>query len=395
MTARFVRLVTILSLCVPGAALAQMSPAPVQTPSPTPSATPSPTPDPLGGWTLSGTFEGYYEWNTNQPPDRINLLRAYDTRANTFGIQQAALVLENAPDRSANRPFGLRIDLQFGMATEAAQGSPANEPRPDAYRNLWQAYGSYVFPGSHAVRLDFGKFASSLGFETNYAKDNNNFSRAYLFSFLPFYHNGLRLQVPVSDKLTFAYMLTNGIQQTEEFNNFKSNYVMAVVTPAKGVSWTVNYYAGQEQADQGQPDGPNGWFKVFDTYVAYTANEKMSFGADVNHTTNQVHSGDASGSLTGFGGYARYQVSAPAALAFRYEYLNDDGGLFGGLKQNLQEVTFTLEHKLADGFLVRGEFRRDWSNQPYFPSHDGELKTGQNTILVGLVWWMGGKQGAW
>ena len=159
-------------------------------------------------------------------------------------------------------------------------------------------------------------------------------------------------------------MLTNGIQQTEEFNNFKSNYVMAVVTPAKGVSWTVNYYAGQEQADQGQPDGPNGWFKVFDTYVAYTANEKMSFGADVNHTTNQVHSGDASGSLTGFGGYARYQVSAPAALAFRYEYLNDDGGLFGGLKQNLQEVTFTLEHKLADGFLVRGEFRRDWSNQP-------------------------------
>ena len=204
------------------------------------------------------------------------------------------------------------------------------------------------------------------GFETNYAKDNNNFSRAYLFNFLPFYHNGLRLQVPVSDKVTFAYMLTNGIQQTEEFNNFKSNYVMAVVTPAKGVSWTVNYYAGQEQADQGQPDGPNGWFKVFDTYVAYTANEKMSFGADVNHTTNQVHSGDASGSLTGFGGYARYQVSAPAALAFRYEYLNDDGGLFGGLKQNLQEVTFTLEHKLADGFLVRGEFRRDWSNQPYF-----------------------------
>ena len=40
MTARFVRLVTILSLCVPGAALAQTSPAPVQTPSPTPSPDP-------------------------------------------------------------------------------------------------------------------------------------------------------------------------------------------------------------------------------------------------------------------------------------------------------------------------------------------------------------------
>ncbi len=33
-------------------------------------------------------------------------------------------------------------------------------------------------------------------------------------------------------------MLVNGIQQTEDFNDFKSNYVMAVVTPATGVSWT-------------------------------------------------------------------------------------------------------------------------------------------------------------
>ena len=29
----------------------------------------------------------------------------------------------------------------------------------------------------------------------------------------------------------------------------------------------------------------------------------------------------------------------------------------------LQEVTLTYEHRLADGFLVRGEYRRDWSNR--------------------------------
>ena len=32
----------------------------------------------------------------------------------------------------------------------------------------------------------------------------------------------------------------------------------------------------------------------------------------------------------------------------------------------LQEVTLTLEYKFADGFLVRGEFRRDWSNERFF-----------------------------
>src|SRR4249919_7934 len=48
----------------------------------------------LGDLKLGLTFEGFYQFNWNRPFDRINLLRAYDTRANTFGIQQTALVFE-------------------------------------------------------------------------------------------------------------------------------------------------------------------------------------------------------------------------------------------------------------------------------------------------------------
>jgi hypothetical protein len=381
-----------------GTAAAQVPAAPGSTepaPTPAPAAQAAAT-DPFKSLTFNVTFEGYYQYNWNRPAGRVNVLRAYDTRANTFSIQQAALAIESAPDRTANRPFGLRFDLQFGQATDTVQGSPANEPRPETFRNVWQAYGSYVFPGSRAVRMDFGKFASSLGFETNYAKDNSNFSRAYLFNFLPFYHSGLRVAVPVTDKVTLTYMLTNGIQQTEEFNEFKSNHVMATIAPVKNVTWTVNYYAGQEQPDGGAPGGPNGWFRVFDTYVAYAATDKASFGFDVNRTTNQLTSGDPTAALIGTGVYARYQAHPANALALRYEYLNDDG-LFGGIAQDLQEVTVTFEHKVADGFLARGEFRRDWSNVGFFPGRatTDPLKTGQNTVLVGFVWWVGGKQGAW
>jgi hypothetical protein len=360
-------------------------------------APPSAAADPLESITINLTFEGYYQYNWNRPVGRVNVLRAYDTRANSFSIQQAAIVFESAPDRKENRPFGLRLDLQFGQATDTVQGSAANEPRPETYRNLWQAYGSYVFPGAHAVRMDFGKFGSSLGFETNYAKDNNNFSRALLFDFLPFYHNGVRLAVPINDKVTVTYMLTNGVQETEDFNEFKSNHVMAVVTPIKSVSWTVNYYAGQEQPDGGVPGGPNGWFRVVDTYVTYAPTARVSFAADVNHTTNQVHSVDLTSALNGVGTYARYQASSADAVALRYEHLNDGGGLFGGVAQKLQELTFTLEHKVGDGFLVRGEFRRDWSSTGFFPGRQttDPLKTGQNTALIGLVWWAGGKTGTW
>ena len=94
----------------------------------------------------ASTLEGYYQYNWNRPTDRVNLLRAYDTRANVFSIQQAALVVESAPDVEAGRRFGARVDLQFGQATETVQGGAANEPRPDVYRHIWQAYGTYVFP---------------------------------------------------------------------------------------------------------------------------------------------------------------------------------------------------------------------------------------------------------
>jgi hypothetical protein len=95
------------------------------------------------------------------------------------------------------------------------------------------------------------------------------------------------------------------------------------------------------------------------------------------------------------GAYARYQVSSPAAIAIRYERL-DDEGLFGGIDQVLQEVTATLEYKFADGFLMRGEFRRDWSTETFFTGpRPGDLRADQNTALIGLVWWFGNKQGAW
>ena len=325
------------------------------------------------------------------------MLRAYDTRSNTFGIQQAALVVDASPDVDAGRRYGLRIDLQFGQATETVQGSPANEPRPDVYRNVWQAYGTYHFPvGADGLQADFGKFASILGYETNYAKDNQAFSRAYLFNFLPFYHSGLRLTFPVNDKVSVLYMLTNGIQQTEEFNNFKSNHFAAIVKPVSMVTWTVNYYFGQEQSDGGQPDGPDGFFRVFDTYVTVTPTAALTLGLDVNNVTNEITNKDPSVSLQGVAAYARYQVTTPVALAVRYERL-DDEGLFGGIDQVLQEVTATAEYKFSDAFLLRGEFRRDWSNQPFFPGRLGSAdpRDHQNTALLGMVWVIGNKTGVW
>jgi hypothetical protein len=70
--------------------------------------------------------------------------------------------------------------------------------------------------------------------------------------------------------------------------------------------------------------------------------------------------------------------------------------LFSGTTLALKEHTLTAEYKLADGFLMRGEYRRGYSNQPFFlTERPGFLKKEQNTATLGLVWWLSRKQGSW
>src|SRR4029079_14031571 len=163
------------------------------------------------------------------PIGRVNLLRAYDVSSNSFSLNQANLIIEHAPDLDAKRRYGVRLDFQYGQATETVQGNAANELRPQVYRPLWQAYGTYIFPVGSGLTVDFGKYAGSLGYETNYTKDNFNYSRAYFFNFLPFYHFGFRSKLPLNDKVTVMYHLMNGTQQSEDFNGFKSHHIAVVV----------------------------------------------------------------------------------------------------------------------------------------------------------------------
>ena len=116
----------------------------------------APESDHLAFWSglkFGATLEGYYALNTNRPPDRTTPLHAYDTRSDMFGLQQSALVFDSPVDVTNGRRFGLRLDLQFGQAIGTVQGNPVNEPRPDLYRNLWQAYGTYVFPVGRGLTL--------------------------------------------------------------------------------------------------------------------------------------------------------------------------------------------------------------------------------------------------
>lgn len=372
-----------------------------------------------GGATLNYTFDGYYEYNFNDPTGRVNDLRAYDVLSNVFSINQADFIFDLDPDLSAHRRYGFRIDLQFGQATETLQGNPANETRPEIYRNIFQAYGSYIVPAGHGISVDVGKWASSLGYENNYTKDQMNYSRSFYFYYLPFYHAGARTSYKFNDKLTANYWIVNGTNQSEPTNGYKDEMFGLVVTPAKTLTWTMNYYLGQEHADTVpatnctvpvQPGlclaplipAPNGKLHIFDSYATWQARPKLTLALEGDYVIQREWANAAPGEssapshVDGGVAYAQYQIIPRGALAARAEYLSDRGGLFSNATQALKEVTGTWKYSLSDNFDAFLEYRRDWSNRPYFiTSNPADPSSHQDTAALGLVWWYGGKQGSW
>lgn len=360
-----------------------------------PAAAPAPPELAAPGVTLNVNLDGYFGYNFNRPFTQTNALRAYDVSANSFTINQAGVMVERLPDLARGRRVGGRVDLMFGQATETLQGSPANERRPEVFRHLFQAYGTVVAPVGKGLTVDFGKWASAFGIENNYTKDQFNYSRSYWFNFLPFYHMGMRATYPVNRWLNASYWLTNGLNQTEDFNGFKSHAVLLNFTPSARVSANLNYYNGQEQrVTEGR--APRGRSHLVDSYLTWQASERWTLAAEADYAVERTTPQGAPRVVLGGAGYARYRVQPRFQLAGRFAYLLDRNGWFSGANQRLRDATATASFDLAEGFQMRWEVRRDWSNAAWFPTRDpGRPRRAQTTALLGLIWWFGGKQGVW
>ena len=380
----------------------------------TPAAAPATVDDFLHGTTLGFGLDGYYGYNFNQPIGRANLLRVYDVTSNSFSINQASLVVERIP--TIDSRFGGRLDLQFGQATETLQGSYANEQRAQVWRNLFQAYGSYLAPVGSGLQIDFGKFASALGVEGNYTKDQIAYSRSFTFNYLPYYHMGVRANYNVTPKINVTYWLVNGAQQTEDFNGFKSQAFIFNFKPASTVSWNVNYYFGQEQRDvlptdnPGAPTSPtqpglpttnitpapNGRNHIFDTYATWNVTPKLTLVGEADYVISRAQQQSNPAHIAIGAAYIRYALPKDWSIGSRFEYFDDRGALFSGKTQALKEFTFVADHKLAPGMLARAEYRRDFSNQNFFTTdREGVLVKQQPTATLGLIFWWGNKQGQW
>lgn len=353
-------------------------------PAPTPAPAPAPPP-PSGlvdrpiaknGYSFSAMWDQYYSNGTNNPGSGLNRFRNFDVNADGGGLNMLKFALDKEP-----APLGFRVDVGFGSAFDYFHIATPR-PQKEFSRHLIQGYVSLKPTNWKGVQVDFGKFYTSAGAELTETQKGWNYSRSLLYTNGPYFHTGLRVSGPVTEKNTIGFQLVQGWNNIEDNNSGKTVGLTHLFTNGK-VTWANNYYVGPEQSGSAPPVR-----NFFDTVLSVTVNDKVAFLANFD-AGNETK---GTGNFHGLSAAAQFKLGKYFAFSPRADYYHDSNGITTGTAQTLREVTLTGDFKVREGFLIRGEFRNDWSSAGVFEKGKANVATkSQPTVLIGFVAWIGHK----
>ena len=260
---------------------------------------------------------------------------------------------------------------------------------------LKEGYMSYLAPIGKGLQIDAGKFVTPAGAEVIETNQNWNYSRSLLFYYaIPYYHFGVRTKYTFNDKWSVSGYAVNGWNNIVNNTGGANGIVSLGWTPNKKVTLTENYLFGPNVnipafvATPAVPAVPvsTSWRNLSDTVFAYNPTAKLSLVANFDYgQQSKVGPTNQSEYWTGVAAYVKYAVNPNVAMAARYEYYNDHYGFTTGTAQHLNEITGTIERKIAGHLISRLEYRHDGSNQNFFQRGIPSFVKGQTTVDAGLV----------
>ncbi len=340
-----------------------------------------------GGQAISftGLIDTYFTHNFNSPEDGTNTLYYTNPNARGFGLNQAKLEI----DASGDGPIGFRSDIWFGSGARLFRDGLEPGPLADVIY-LQQAYGYYQFESG--AQLDVGLFGTIAGLEVAESHLNWNYTRGILWAWNePFSHLGARFSQPLSDTVTATFLLVNGFDNAWDQNSGKSYGAQISLAPSDRFNTTATWINGPENWGTNE-----GWLRDFSWNFYGGIHDRFEVMANLDYISASDPAG-VSATSWGMGGYARVHLTDQVRLAYRMEFMDDSEARSTGVQQNLRENTFTFEvQPVKDDprFLTRLEYRRDWSDVPFFSCADciDSLSKNQDTFTVGLMWVFGPKE---
>jgi hypothetical protein len=326
---------------------------------------------------VDGAVEATYTYNDRRPANGRNEFRAFDRRHNAGMLNQVQIrMMKDATEES---PVG------FGLKVNAGEDADVFRSLTEEFTDkveVQEAYGAVRVPVGRGITVKAGKLPGLAGAEVIETRDNFNISRGLVFSLLqPFTVTGVRVEAPVSDKVTLTGGLTRGWDVSYEDNNAGES-VEAKVTynPTDKTSIGAAVLTGPEQF------GNNGNTRtLLDLVVTHKFSDSVDGFVNADYITEEGAGsngggGDASGVAVGL----RKKITEKFSVAGRLEVVDDHDGARTGTRQSLGSGTVTGDYKFRENVIGRLEFRHDTSSDSTFVS-DTRPVSNQNTIATALL----------
>ena len=320
---------------------------------------------------FTGTVDAFYSLNLNHPASGMNQIRNFDTQ-DGWALDFASFSVQ-----ANGQKFGFRLDTGFG---EMFKTMNLADSWAGPNRYISQAYISYRPIRNSSLEVDAGKFFTSAGAEVPESYNNFNYSRSLLYVLgEPYYHFGLRSTIPITKTFSIGAQFLDACNNVGNLQGGKMLGLVANVTRSKW-SWAHTYMVGPERI--GSRDAVR---HFHDSVLTYSPRPWMSSYFEALHSTERWVQG-GSASWHGLAGAARFSPFKKWSFSPRLDWLADSTGFNTGLAQQLKEVTFTAEYRPAGYLITRAEYRRDWSNQPFFDRGAAlAASKDQNTFLVAWI----------
>jgi Putative beta-barrel porin-2, OmpL-like. bbp2 len=368
MKSKLLNSLLLAALAVPGVAMAADAPAKPAVP------TLSDVLD-ASGVSLSGDID--YSYNhlsgtgvfTSGTNDRV-----FDYAHNSFGLQAIDVAVSKLPAEG----YGGSVELTMGKdaSTIVSSGLGTTTQTID----ITQAFIQYA---SGATTVIAGKFVTMSGAEVIKTTGDTNFSRSILFGYaIPFAHTGVRATYKISDAVSLVGGVNNGWDQATDVNSQKTLELGAMLNPAKSFALSAMVYSGAEAGAAG-----TGTRNLLDLVATITVSDSLNFVLNYDNASqeNAVTAG-AKAKWNGLAGYVNYQINDPWRVSVRAETFKDTNGYRTGVIQTWKEATVTVGYAASKSTELRGEIRKDTSDQSAFATGPSTSSKSQNSLGLEAVY---------
>ena len=329
----------------------------------------------IGHVGLGGYVDAYYGYNFGQPANGKTPYLVSSAQDNELTINLAYVDV-----RYRSKYMRVRFVPGFGTYMDANY-----KREPGSLKNMLEANVGVLISERRKIWIDAGVLGSPYTNESAISKDHLMYTRSLAPEYVPYYITGVKLSVPISEKVNTYLYLINGWQVIQDNNSGKSIGTQVEYRPNKIMLFNWDTYIGDERSSL-NPEFRTRYFS--DVYWIYKSGKKWS-ATSCFYAGVQARDGLSSASWWQANFIGNYAFTENFSLSGRIEYFSDPSGVIVSPITGVSGfetagygacANFQL-HKLA---MFRLEVRKFVSNDNLFEAKDG-TSTSNSTILMGSL----------